>query len=92
MPVRVNLPPGCDSLKFSDGKEYYGKRGTSVVVDDRHARQIPKSRNGALDIVSNRQSLSLGTKAGRWCAACRFLAQAWSVECPRCGRETVPEA
>jgi hypothetical protein len=91
MPVRVQLPPGCESLKFPGSKPYYGKPGGSVVVADEHAAQIRTSGNGQLGIISGRMTAAVGTRAGRWCAPCRFLAQAWSTSCPRCGAETTEE-
>jgi hypothetical protein len=29
---------------------------------------------------------------GRWCKPCRRVWQRWSHVCPKCGRDTVPEA
>jgi hypothetical protein len=90
------MPPGCESLKFrptrsGPGKAYYGKPGGSVDVEPHHADQIANSRNGRLGIISGNPTLALGTRRGRWCVPCRFLAQAWSTECPRCGEPTVEE-
>jgi hypothetical protein len=89
---QVQMPPGCESLKFSDGKQYYGRPGGHVNVADEHARQIARSGNGRLGIVSGTQALVLGTKRGNWCLDCGRLWQAWSTRCPRCGAQTVPQA
>jgi len=88
---QVQLPTGCNSLKFSDGKEYYGKRGGHVNVSDEHAREIGSSSNGQLGIVSGTQALVVGTKRGQWCWPCGRLWQAWSAECPKCGQPTTPQ-
>jgi hypothetical protein len=89
MPVRVNLPDGCEGLQLQDGTRYDAPRaGGAVTVSDDHARWI-NGGDGALVQASGRQFL--GTKRGRWCEACRRLWQVWSVVCPRCGEATVPE-
>jgi Zn finger protein HypA/HybF involved in hydrogenase expression len=87
----VNMPAGCESLKFGDGKAYYGKPGGHVNVADEHAAQIAKSSNGQLGIVSGAQALVIGTKKGMWCRDCSRLWQAWSSFCPKCNQPTVPE-
>lgn len=91
---RANLPPGCSSLAFEDGTRYKaGRPGGHVEVAGHHAEAINRlSGNGDAGLVSAKGAHYLGTKRGRWCATCRFLAQAWSVECPRCGRPTEPES
>ncbi len=33
----------------------------------------------------------LGTKRGRWCAACCRIWNAWSHKCPKCGAQTEAE-
>lgn len=88
---QVQLPPGCNSLKFGDGKEYYGKPGRHVNVSDEHAAQISRSPNGNLGIISGSMAMTLGTKRGNWCLDCGRLWQAWSTTCPRCGENTVPD-
>ena len=89
---RVSLPPGCYGLKVRGmGKTPNVRPGSSVTVTDEQARAIKKSPNGQLGIVSAGQSLAIATKKGRWCGACRFLAQSWSVACPRCGGATTEE-
>jgi hypothetical protein len=52
---------------------------------------IKKSSNGELGIISGVQQAAIGTKKGRWCDPCHFLAQAWSKACPRCGGPTTEE-
>lgn len=92
MSERVALPPGCFGLSMPDGKKYTASRpGQTVTVEDRHAKQIEKSSNGHHGIVSGGMSYGVGTKGGRRCTGCAFLAQSWSHQCPRCGADTVEE-
>jgi len=88
---QVQLPVGCNSLKFADGKEYYGKRSGHVTISDDHASQIAKSPNGQLGIVTGTAPQTIGTKAGMWCWDCKRLWQAWSKACPKCGEPTTAE-
>jgi hypothetical protein len=88
---QVQLPVGCNSLKFPDGKEYYGKRSGHVNVDDDHAKMIARSSNGRAGIINGSLTAAIGTKAGRWCTECIRLWQSWSKTCPKCGRETEEE-
>jgi hypothetical protein len=88
--TRVNMPPGCYGLKIGS-KEYNAKPGGTVDVPPEAAAQIARSSNGKLGIVSGRPKVAIATKGGRWCQACRFLAQSWSAACPRCGQQTAPE-
>lgn len=89
--AKVSLPPGCYGLKMEDGTVYNHKPGGSVTVEDRHAKAIGKSSNGQLGIVSAALAVSLGTRAGKRCDACAFLAQGWASECPRCGGRVTEE-
>jgi len=92
MSERVALPPGCYGLSMPDGKKYDAARpGQTVTVEDHHAKQIQKSSNGHHGIVSGGASYAVGTRTGRRCTGCGFLAQAWSRECPRCGEPTESE-
>ena len=91
MTVRVNLPPGCYGLKADDGTPYNDKPGGKVVIEDHHAKQIMKGRNGQLGIITDRQPVSIGTRRGQRCIRCGFLAQGWATQCPRCGGETEEE-
>jgi len=90
---RANLPPGCFSIAMEDGTRYKaGRAGGHVEVADHHADAINRTvGNGDAGLVSAKGGHYMGTQKGRWCAPCRFLANSWSVECPRCGRPTVPE-
>jgi hypothetical protein len=73
------------------GKVYDAARpGGAVSMPDEHAKLMQGSRNGRLGILTV-NGTSIGTKAGRRCGGCGFLAQAWSVLCPRCGGDTAPE-
>ena len=93
MSIRTELPPGCSSLRMEDGTRYKARKaGGFVNVSEGHAEAINRlSGNGDAGLVTAKGRHFLGTKAGRWCAPCRFLAQAWSVRCPRCDGPTEPE-
>ncbi|MFE3933172.1 hypothetical protein ACFXPJ_05070 [Streptomyces goshikiensis] len=89
MPARVHLPTGCSGLDFRDGSRYTSDQpGGTVVVADQHAAAINAGPGRVDGLVSARGWMSLGTKRGRWCAACRRLWNAWSTTCPRCSADT----
>lgn len=98
MSVRVTLPPGCSGFNLQDGTEYKGRAGGSVTVSDEHAPFIRRQVGGDAGLVGHGSSrLFLGTRDGRWCPECHFLANSWSTECPRCARRgvvtlTIPES
>lgn len=93
--TKVNLPGGakggCYGIKMEDGTVYKGRPGKAVEVEDHHARAISKSSNGKLGIVSSSVALGIGTRLGKRCTTCGFLAQGWSSSCPRCGGEVLEE-
>ena len=91
MSQRVQLPPGCAGFNCADGTVYKAKAGTSVTLEDRHAKALSASQHSSIGLVRAGESFALGTKAGRYCVPCSRLWQAWSAVCPRCGSETVPE-
>ena len=89
---KIALPPGCYGLTGPDGSKTKPVRpGTSVTVTDEQAKVIRSSSNGQLGIISGVQATVIGTKRGRRCTRCGRLWQAWSVTCPRCGRDTEEE-
>jgi len=89
----VTLPPGCAGFTMQDGTQYRGREGGSVTVTDEHAPHIQRQVGGDAGLVGSAAFRQFaGTRDGRWCEPCRFLAQRWSVVCPRCGRDTIPEA
>lgn len=88
---RVELPPGCTGLDMADGTRYSGKPGTSVEVDDRHARAVNASQHRSAGVLSATRYARIGTRTGRRCPACHFAAQAWTQTCPRCGTDTIEE-
>ena len=93
MTRRINLPPGCRGFNMQDGTPYSGTEGGHVYVEDEHAPFIQRQVGGDAGLVGSAAFRQFaGTKDGRWCGSCRFLAQRWSVVCPRCGRDTIPEA
>lgn len=78
---------------MQDGTQYRGREGGSVTVTDEHAPHIQRQVGGDAGLVGSAAFRQFaGTRDGRWCEPCRFLAQRWSVVCPRCGRDTIPEA
>lgn len=89
----VNLPPGNSSLRFADGsRAVAGKPGGRVFLSEGQARAVDRmDGNGTAGLVTGNTGHHVGTKRGRWCAPCHFLAQAWSTECPRCHAPTEPE-
>jgi hypothetical protein len=92
MTERVALPPGCYGLDMPGGKKYTAdKPGSTITVEDHHAKQIAKSSNAYHGIVSGGASYSVGTRTGRRCTSCGFLAQSWSSTCPRCDGPTEAE-
>ena len=97
MSVRVQLPPGCEGRNLEDGTRYDARKGGAVTVADEHAAAVQRFSGGDAAILNGSFRMFGGTKTGRWCPACRFLAQAWSRTCPRCERrgvvtETIPES
>lgn len=89
----VNLPPGCSGFTMQDGTQYRGREGGSVTVADGHAPYIQRQVGGDAGLVGSAAFRQFtGTKNGRWCQGCRFLAQHWSTACPKCGEDTIPEA
>ena len=82
---------------MQDGTRYDGRRGGAVTVADEHAAAVQAYSGGDAAILNGQHRTFAGTKTGRWCPACRFLANSWSKTCPRCERhgvttETVPES
>ena len=79
---------------MQDGTHYPADReGGTVTVSDEHAPHVRREVGGDAGLVGYGAFRSfMGTKAGRWCISCRFLAQNWSLSCPRCGGDTIPEA
>jgi hypothetical protein len=91
--VTVNLPPGCSSLRMQDGTRYSGREGGHVTVADEHAPHVRREIGGDAGLVGHgSMRVFLGTRDGKWCASCRFLAQKWAASCPRCGGPVIPEA
>jgi len=89
--TRVELPPGCYGLECADGTKYDGKPGGHVDVAARHAAAIRTSQHGRIGMLSASKAYAIGTKGGRRCPRCRFLAQRWADACPRCGTQTETE-
>jgi len=83
---------------MEDGTSYRGREGGTLTVEDDHAPYIRRQVGGDAGLTGYGANRTfLGTKGGRFCMTCAFLAQSWSVLCPRCesrGIEsyTIPEA
>jgi hypothetical protein len=94
---KVQLPPGCSSLRFADGMPpaKAARPGGYVNVSDERARAIDSmSGNGDAGLVTGRfRVFGSSPKAGRWCRNCQpaRLWNAWNDVCPRCGAPTEPE-
>jgi len=91
--VKVQLPPGCSGLTMQDGTNYSSARkGGHVMVDEDHAPYVRRQVGGDAGLVGHAsfRAMGIGTKAGRWCASCKRLWNAWSTQCPRCGAATDP--
>jgi hypothetical protein len=94
--VKVQLPPGCSGVTVG-GKRYGGigknKPGGSITVSERDAAAINRAAgNGEAGLLTASKSVYVRTqKKGRWCGVCRRLWHAWSVVCPKCGRDTTQE-
>ncbi len=96
MSQRVELPKGCYGLDVPGGGKYNATRsGGSVTVSDRDAAKIKKA-NGQSGMLSAGTALTIGTRTGKRCnddndRGCGFLAQGWSISCPRCGSTVTEE-
>lgn len=82
---------------MEDGTRYDARKGGAVMVADEHAAAVHRYSGGDAAILNGSFRVFAGTKNGRWCPSCRFLANSWSKTCPRCERrgavtETIPEA
>lgn len=97
---RILLPPGCAG--FADGNQkYIAERGAGsfVNIDDTDPagkRALEKLRGQdyvAAGLVTGEEKFFPVTKGdGRWCGDCRRLWNRWNSACPKCGRDTIPEA
>ena len=86
MPSKVNLPPGCRSLRMEDGTRYVAAReGGSVTVADGHAAAIDRmDGNGTAGLVTGQYRVFGGGGNGRWCWECTpaRLWNAWNRSLP----------
>jgi hypothetical protein len=90
--TRVQLPDGCYGLDMANGKKYTAdKPGGQVEVTERDSKYIGTSWYGQTGVMSGSQTLSFGTKRGRWCWTCRRLWNNWTTSCHKCGELTEPE-
>jgi len=63
-----------------------------VEVSEDASRQLNRSWYKSSGTMHAEQLFSLGTKGGRFCVPCNRWWQVWSMECPKCGLETVAPA
>jgi predicted RNA-binding Zn-ribbon protein involved in translation (DUF1610 family) len=93
---RVYLPPGCLGFRASDGKRILARNGPGSFanVDDQYMPALRNQEYAAAGLVDANAEKFFTVKGpdGRWCASCAFLAHAWSLSCPKCGGDTVPES
>lgn len=85
--MRLTVPKGCVGVEMRGGTKYDASRTGTVDLPDHHAARALANQKDLL----GKPSTAIGTKAGRRCPGCRFLAQAWTRTCPRCGTTTVAE-
>lgn len=83
----VTLPPGCYGLDIG-GRSLNAKPGGTVHVPDAMIGEVNSSNAARNGLISVGLHASIGTRKGRWCDPCHFLAQAWSHTCPKCGGPT----
>jgi hypothetical protein len=98
---RVHLPPDCAG--FKDGNvRFMAERGPGsfVNIDDTTPAGAEAMRKLAAQELACAGLTDAGpekyftrrTGDGRRCLDCRRTWYRWSAVCPRCGRDTVPEA
>jgi hypothetical protein len=80
----IQMPDGCYGLQMPGGKDINSRPGGRVDVPDEYIPFVENSTAAKAGTITTRRGFNLGTRKGRWCAACRFLAQAWSDRCPKC--------
>lgn len=91
--TELQLPTNCYGIELPNGKPINSsKPGGKIDVPDEWMPAVEGSTAAHSGILPTNRGFSLGTRTGRWCAPCRFLAQAWSLECPKCGEPTVEES
>jgi hypothetical protein len=91
MPL-VTLPPGCTGLDGADGSKTPPARpGSTIEVSSQNAKYLKNSWYGQTGVITE-TGFSFGTKGTRRCEPCRRSWNVWNAVCPRCGRDTEPEA
>lgn len=93
MTRQITLPPGNSGFNMQDGTEYKTRPGGTVTVSDEHAAAIRRQVGGDAGLVGHGSFRAFGgTREGRWCPGCGFIANSWSESCPRCERRGVTTA
>jgi hypothetical protein len=92
---RVLLPKDCAGFS-DDGVRFMGERGPGSFINLDDDRQLAKLRNqeyssAGLSDCGPEKYFPVRAGDGRWCGDCRRTWWRWSLTCPRCGRDTVPE-
>ena len=84
MSTTFHTPPGCESIKMSDGTVYRSNRNNKVTVERHHADEISTScqvKYGYMDVAPH-----IFTDCdGKVCQGCGFHAFLFTNTCPRCG-------
>jgi hypothetical protein len=91
MSQTFTLPPGCKGFTTAEGTTLRSNGNGTITLEDHHANRLLHSAHASIGLISQ-QVHSLGTKTGKWCRACRFLAQGWAEVCPKCAGPVVPES
>lgn len=86
--TRVTLPDGCTGIDMADGTRYTPRPGQEhIEVNPAHAAAIKSSRWGQMGLLPG-EAFTFGTRAGRLCAPCNRMWNAWTDTCHRCGQPT----
>ena len=93
---RVHLPPDCAGFRDDSGRVMAERGPGSFVNLEDGSPQLAKLRNqgyasAGLSDAGPEKYFTRRTGDGRWCADCRRTWFRWSLACPRCGQDTVPE-
>src|ERR1700722_9284490 len=95
---KINLPPGCNGFADGDKKYLSAKPSGSLYLDDvKDANALRKLKNqdyasaGLVDAGPEKQFIKDPRKQGRWCKQCNRLWQAWTLQCNKCGVDTILE-
>ena len=97
---RVPLPRDCAGFSDGDSRFMADRPGGFVHIDDTSpagAEALRKLANqelacAGLTDAGPEKFFTRRAGDGRWCPDCSRLWNRWNAACPKCGRETAPEA